>query len=95
MFLALITMVFFLSWTPVVLYTTLFDFFRKVIPERESMKSVFYAILFYFGLLTTIANPILYSSLNESFREAFRATRYRIKLFIFSETIPKRKCSGL
>ena len=69
-FLALITAVFFLGWAPLVLYSVLFDFFRGLLPDRHSMAYVGYAVTLAFGMLTTIANPILYTSLNEGFREA-------------------------
>ena len=74
-FLALITVVFFLAWTPSVLYAIFFDFFRSFLPERHSMVAVGYAFSLSFGLLTSIANPILYTSLNEGFREAAATSR--------------------
>ena len=72
-YLALITILFFLSWTPLVLYSVLFDFFRHFLPERHSMASVGYAFSLLFGLTTPMANPILYTSLNESFRTTLAA----------------------
>jgi hypothetical protein len=47
-------------------------------PFRNSMVWVGYAVSQLFGLTTTIANPILYTSLNESFREAAPACCTRI-----------------
>ncbi len=70
-FLALITAVFFLGWAPLVLYSVVFDFFREeLLPRRQSLLYVGYALSLAFGMVTTIANPILYTSLNEGFREA-------------------------
>ncbi|TRY72733.1 hypothetical protein TCAL_11189 [Tigriopus californicus] len=76
MFLAFITIFFFLSWTPSVLYSVFHDFFRQLLPERHSMPSVGYAFSLIFGLMSSIANPILYTSLNESFRDALRDSQF-------------------
>lgn len=40
------------------------------------MASVGYAFSLIFGLMSSIANPILYTSLNESFRDALRDSQF-------------------
>ena len=63
------------SRTPSVLYPVLFDFLRTVLPTRLSMQFVIYAFALAFGITTAVANPILYTSLNESFRQTLKARR--------------------
>ena len=63
------------SRTPSVLFPVLFDFFRPVLPNRLSMQFVLYALALAFGITTAVANPILYTSLNESFRQTLKARR--------------------
>ena len=60
--------------TPSVLYPVLYDFFLEVLPERQSMVFVGYAFALAFGITTSVANPILYTSLNESFRHTLKAS---------------------
>ncbi len=69
-FLALITAVFFLGWAPMVLFSVFFQYFQELLPGRNSMIFAWYAGTQACGMLTAIANPILYTSLNEGFREA-------------------------
>ena len=57
------------------LFPVLFDFFRPVLPNRLSMQFVLYALALAFGITTAVANPILYTSLNESFRQTLKARR--------------------
>ena len=49
-------------------------FFVEVLPERQSMVFVGYAFALAFGITTSVANPILYTSLNESFRHTLKAS---------------------
>ena len=69
---ASITITFFLCWTPVVVFNIMFDFYRELLPERDSYAGVGYALSLLCGLMTSVANPILYSSLNENFRKAVK-----------------------
>ncbi len=91
-FLALITAVFFLGWAPMVLYSVLFDFFIDLLPQRQSMIYVGYAGTLAIGMLTAIANPILYTSLNEGFREAAPAF---CKSVLFYSLVHTKECSNL
>ena len=69
--LASITVIFFVAWSPMVIFTFIYDFANHILPEKSAMHQFAYAITLLFGMLTPIANPILYSWLNENFRMAF------------------------
>ena len=55
-----------------VIFTFIYDFAHHILPDTTAMHRFAYNITLLFGLLTPIANPILYSWLNENFRSAFR-----------------------
>jgi len=55
-----------------VIFTFIYDFANHILPQKQVMQQFAYSITLLFGMLTPIANPILYSWLNESFRSAFR-----------------------
>jgi hypothetical protein len=42
--------------------------FRELLPERDSYASVGYALSLLVGLLTSIANPVLYTIFNTTFK---------------------------
>ena len=67
---ASITITFFVCWTPSVVYSYVYDFHKHVLPERDSLTGVGYALALLVGLCSSLANPILYSLLNENFRKA-------------------------
>ena len=67
--LACMTIVFFVCWAPMVIFCFIYDFANHLIPQRGSLAQFTYALNLLFGMLTPIANPILYSLLNESFRD--------------------------
>ena len=46
--------------------------YKFQLKTTQVMQQFAYSITLLFGMLTPIANPILYSWLNESFRSAFR-----------------------
>ncbi len=70
--LASITIVFFVCWAPLVIFSLIYDFGRHLLPERAVMASFAYTLSLLSGMLTPIINPVLYSLLNESFREIVR-----------------------
>lgn len=43
-----------------VIFTFMYDFASHLIPETIAMQQFAYAITLLFGMLTPIANPILY-----------------------------------
>lgn len=53
-----------------VIFCFIHDLANHLLPEKIAMQQFAYAIALLFGMLTPIANPILYSLLNESFRSA-------------------------
>ena len=67
--LACITIVFFVCWAPMVIFCFIYDFANHLIPKRGSVAQFTYDLTLLFGMLTPIANPILYSLLNENFRD--------------------------
>ena len=69
--LASITVIFFVARSPMVIFTFIYDFAKQLLPKKFAMHQFAYAITLLFGMLTPIANPILYSWLNENFRMAF------------------------
>ena len=52
-----------------VIFCFIYDFANHLIPQRVSVAQFTYDLTQLFGMLTSIANPILYSLLNESFRD--------------------------
>ena len=70
--LASITIIFFVGWSPMVIFSFIYDFASHLLPEKTAMQQFAYAITLLFGMLTPIANPILYSLLNENFQSAIR-----------------------
>jgi cytochrome c biogenesis factor len=64
-----ITAIFFVCWGPLVLYSLLYEFVPEIFPERSVIVSVGYTLSLLFGMLTPIANPVLYGLLNDSFKE--------------------------
>jgi hypothetical protein len=64
-----ITAIFFVCWGPLVLYSLLYEFVPEIFPERSVIVSVGYTLSLLFGMVTPIANPVLYGLLNDSFKE--------------------------
>ncbi len=71
--LASITVLFFVCWAPMVIYSLLYDFARQVLPERAAMASFAYSLSLLSGMLTPIINPVLYCLLNKIFLGYLRA----------------------
>ena len=67
-------------------------FFVEVLPERQSMVFVGYAFALAFGITTSVANPILYTSLNESFRHTLKAS---VAIVEWSLELPPNQGLGL
>ena len=80
--LASITIVFFVCWSPLVIFCFIYDFAKHLIPTRPSMAQYTYTLTLLFGMLTPIANPILYSCLNENFRQAVKK-KFLLKCWMF------------
>ena len=64
-----ITAVFFICWSPLVLYTILYEFMPEIFPQRTVLASVGYTLSLLIGMLTPIANPVFYGILNDPFKE--------------------------
>ena len=64
-----ITAVFFICWSPLVLYTILYEFLPEIFPQRTVLASVGYTLSLLIGMLTPIANPVFYGILNDAFKE--------------------------
>lgn len=69
---ASITITFFCCWTPLVVYCFIYDFFRGLLPQRDSYAMVGYTLSLLFGLGSSVANPILYTLLNDNFKAALK-----------------------
>ncbi len=69
---ASISATFFVCWTPVVVFGFVLEFHRHALPERDSYVSAAYAVTLLCGLCSGLANPVLYSLLNENFRASVR-----------------------
>ena len=52
--LACITIVFFVGWAPMVIFTLIYDFANHWLPKRASMVSLAYALSLLSGYMTTI-----------------------------------------
>ena len=71
MLMAGITITFFTCWTPYVVFNYIYDFRKSLLDGwRKSLVELAYALCLLCGLLTSLANPVLYSVLNEGFRQA-------------------------
>ena len=64
----MISLVFFLSWTPVVVYCFAYDFFRSLFFVRTSINTTGYAMTLLLGLTSSVTNPIIYTICNENFK---------------------------
>eukprot|EP00095_Tigriopus_kingsejongensis_P000824 maker-scaffold63_size435493-snap-gene-1.12 protein:Tk00824 transcript:maker-scaffold63_size435493-snap-gene-1.12-mRNA-1 annotation:"hypothetical protein TRIADDRAFT_4556" len=76
---ASITITFFCCWTPLVLYCFIYDFHRQLLPQRDSYAMVGYTISLLFGLGSSVANPILYTLLNDNFQGALKSILANIR----------------
>ena len=63
---------FFVCWSPLVLYTILYEFVPEIFPQRTVLASVGYTLSLLFGMLTPITNPVFYGMLNDPFKEVVR-----------------------
>ncbi|TRY73362.1 hypothetical protein TCAL_06016 [Tigriopus californicus] len=68
-----ITLIFFVSWLPLNLFSFMIEIFPHVIRKYiEGSETVIYSLLHLFGLCNACINPILYGYLNENFRKEYK-----------------------
>ncbi len=68
-----ITVIFFVSWLPLNLFTFVMALSPKFLrPVIEGMETVIYALLHLCGLSNACINPVLYGYLNENFRKEYK-----------------------
>ena len=66
--LASITIVFFVCWAPMVIFSFVYEM-GNIYEPNDVAAQFCYAITMLFGMLTPILNPILYSMFNENVRK--------------------------
>eukprot|EP00095_Tigriopus_kingsejongensis_P003900 maker-scaffold296_size217904-snap-gene-1.18 protein:Tk03900 transcript:maker-scaffold296_size217904-snap-gene-1.18-mRNA-1 annotation:"NPYLR8" len=68
-----ITLIFFVSWLPLNLFSFMIEIFPHVIRKYiEGSETVIYSLFHLFGLCNACINPILYGYLNENFRKEYK-----------------------